>query len=566
MQVSDKFAFEIYTIVMAHWIATMAVFSLIAIIWIKAKSSTLKNCFLSVAGLIVLWTIAKILKTVSPNVTLRWIFVVVQYFGVQYLGVAFVFFAWCYKTGKLPAKTIQMLLLTPPTVGFLVVATNPYHMLFYRTFDFYKDKFGPLFIPFQLIQYLYLISGIAILMVSYRREPKKDNLGRFFGLLSLLVMSMNIYYIAFKFDLVRWYFKFPVFDITPLLMSAALIFFLMAAYNRKFLDISPISISMALSSTTRGLLFVYPDQSVYDENLAFKRNFPQCTGSKTLTELLKHMPVKDPSVRPEILEHIMGNDCDDAFTVTMDSGKQFKVQSKIMNHQIRMVHISDVTQIEMLKQQVNTQNLELIKNQSEIEKIYSVTKNMSILKQKRTIAQDVHDILGHSLTVVIGSLELLALDAKKMEVKPKLTAICEMIMNSVTDLKNALSESNELKEEPSLLQLIEGLSNDRIFMDFSYQGKPLELSKKQTEAFYRLSQEAMTNAIRHGKAKTIHLVLRYTLSKVEMFIVDDGIGCKQIEMNYGLKGILERFKHLNGTVRYTSDGESGFNLYASLPL
>lgn len=566
MPVSDKLAYEIYTIVLAHWIAIMAVFSSIAFIWIKAKPSALKTCFLSVAGLIALWLIAKIFKTVSPNLALRWFFVVVQYFGVQYFGVAFIFFAWCYNTGKLPNRLNRILLLIPPTLGFISVATNPLHMLFYSMFDFYKDKFGPLFLPLQAIQYLYLIIGVMILMVSYRKEPKKDRLGRFFAMLSLLVMGMNGYYIAFKFDIVDWYFNFPVFDITPLVMSAALIFFLIAAYNRKFLDLSPISISQTLSSTTRGLLFVYPDETVYDENLAFKRNFPQCKNTRSLSELISKMPVNDVSIRQEMIDQIMNGNPYDALIVTMESGKQYKIQSKVLNRQVRMVHISDVTNIEVLRHQIDSQNTELIENRKQLEKIYTVTKNMSILKQKRAIAQDVHDILGHSLTVVIGSLELVALDAKKMDVKPKLTSICEMIMNSVADLKNALSESSVLKDEPSLIQLIDGLSNDNIFLDFSYQGNPVELSTKQTEAFYRLCQEAITNAIRHGKAKNIHIVLRYSVKKIDMFIVDDGAGCKEIVSSYGLTGIIDRFSQLNGTARYHSDGESGFNLYASLPL
>jgi signal transduction histidine kinase len=565
MEISDKLAYEMYTIVLANWIATLVIFSSIALVWIKGKKSSLKTSYLVMVSLVALWLVAKILKTVSPTIELRWFFVVVQYIGVQYLGYAFVLFAWSYRANQLPSIPIRMLLALPPTLGFLTVLTNPYHMQFYSSFTFYRDRFGPLFLPIQTFQYIYLIAGLIILIVSYKKEQKKVVLGRIFAGLSLLAMSVNIYYIAFKLDLLPWVFNFPVFDLTPIALTGAIVLFLATAYTRRFLDISPISIRIALSSHMKGLLFVYTDESIYEENSAFKQNFPECAQAKDLKSLLILMPLKNEQDRKDLYSLIKSTSSSASLQLTMTTKIRYDVSCVSLNSHLKMVRFRDITKLDALNNQLHDKNKELLTIKSHLESLKQKTKDIALLKQHRQIAQNIHDVLGHSLTVVIGSLELVALDAKKIDTRTRLSSIIEILMNSATDMKNALHFDRSLTDTSSLIERIEQLANEAIILDFTYQGLPHELTEAQNDALYKLCLEAMTNAIRHGKATQIHVILKYESEYVDIYCLDNGKGCSTIAINHGLNGILSRIEKLNGLVKFGSDGEKGFNIYASIP-
>ena len=134
MEVSEKLAYDISVITGSHLIAFVVLAALTAFIWFKAKKSILLNSYLALVAMIMIWLLAKIFKTVSPNETLRWFFIVLQYFGVQYLGYCLIIFAYVYVTAKAVPRTMLLVLSIFPTLSFLVVATNPWHMQFYSYF------------------------------------------------------------------------------------------------------------------------------------------------------------------------------------------------------------------------------------------------------------------------------------------------------------------------------------------------------------------------------------------------------------------------------------------------
>jgi TPP-dependent pyruvate/acetoin dehydrogenase alpha subunit len=85
----------------------------------------------------------------------------------------------------------------------------------------------------------------------------------------------------------------------------------------------------------------------------------------------------------------------------------------------------------------------------------------------------------------------------------KIVQIEEMLISSLGDLKNALSGKGLRWGETTLTKAFRHLKNENIHVDIQTHGTAYELNGAQTEAVYRLCQEAVTNAIRHGQAKTI---------------------------------------------------------------
>ena len=83
-------------------------------------------------------------------------------------------------------------------------------------------------------------------------------------------------------------------------------------------------------------------------------------------------------------------------------------------------------------------------------------------------------------------------------------------------------------------------------------------------AIYRIVQESLTNAIRHGKAKNIDVSIKKNYGSINLLICDDGIGCENIKAGFGLRHIRERVNMLKGQVNFSS--EEGFKVEAMIPI
>lgn len=201
MPISDKLALEIYTIELFHIIAVLFTLAFTYYLYLKTKKTVLFFSYTVVVSMLLIWMISKIFKTIAPNINLRWFFIVIQYFGVQFTGVSIIVFAFLITKGKLLNKKTILLLCIPPCVGFLIVVTNPYHKLFYSYFDFYKDSFGILFYPIAIITYLYLLIGVILLANRFTYQPQFKNkivIARIFAVIILVPLTANIYYLLVK--------------------------------------------------------------------------------------------------------------------------------------------------------------------------------------------------------------------------------------------------------------------------------------------------------------------------------------------------------------------------------
>ena len=104
-------------------------------------------------------------------------------------------------------------------------------------------------------------------------------------------------------------------------------------------------------------------------------------------------------------------------------------------------------------------------------------------------------------------------------------------------------------------------------LNVDWDGNELLLSDilgTEEDTIYRIVQEGITNAIRHGHASRIFI----NFKKVDIWLVirirDNGIGCKDIHKGFGLTHMKERVDMLHGTVTYSSN--NGFQVVAKLPI
>jgi signal transduction histidine kinase len=79
------------------------------------------------------------------------------------------------------------------------------------------------------------------------------------------------------------------------------------------------------------------------------------------------------------------------------------------------------------------------------------------------------------------------------------------------------------------------------------------------DTFYRIGQEAIANAVRHGHPRTIHMHLAYGRPSVKLTIRDDGIGFSQCgdAPGFGIRGMKRRASSINANFRIRSSPGRG---------
>ena len=98
----------------------------------------------------------------------------------------------------------------------------------------------------------------------------------------------------------------------------------------------------------------------------------------------------------------------------------------------------------------------------------------------------------------------------------------------------------------------------------------LSLASDEEDSLYRVVQEGLTNAVRHGKADRIEIRVVRAGSEVTVSVRDNGTGCDKLEEGFGLRHMRERLEMLGGTLSYgnleqdAQDGYTGFFITVKL--
>lgn len=197
---------------------------------------------------------------------------------------------------------------------------------------------------------------------------------------------------------------------------------------------------------------------------------------------------------------------------------------------------------------------------------------MGETRERNRLAREIHDTLGHILTGISVGVEA----AKVLvEVSPEaaldqLDTIGNMASRGLNDVRRSVRKLKpDVLEDQALdvaiHQMVEDMAkgtNTKIY--FVSYGKNLHYEADEEEAIYRMVQEGITNAIRHGKATEIWIRLTLKEDVLTLILSDNGIGCSNVEEGFGLKHIRERVELLNGEIQFESLG--GFNIIAKIPL
>lgn len=183
--------------------------------------------------------------------------------------------------------------------------------------------------------------------------------------------------------------------------------------------------------------------------------------------------------------------------------------------------------------------------------------------ERLRISRDLHDLIGHQLTVLTLELEAAKHRSTAGEnVEPhieKADGVARTLLSSVRETVGGLRHGDtELRE--TLQRVVQDLTEPRVALEVD---DGLELDEERTVLLVRTAQEIITNTIRHARAEELWIEVRGVPSGVLLRSRDDGWGAREVVLGNGLRGIRERFEALGGSAAF--DSSNGFAVTARMP-
>jgi two-component system sensor histidine kinase DesK len=183
--------------------------------------------------------------------------------------------------------------------------------------------------------------------------------------------------------------------------------------------------------------------------------------------------------------------------------------------------------------------------------------------ERERIARDLHDILGHTLSVIALKAELAnrLLEQSPQRAKTEIADVERIARNALAEVRDAISgyRSGDLLAELDRAQST--LETAGIVVERHCESLDMPVAQERVLAL--VLREAVTNIVRHAQAKHCHMTLRKTARDYRFEVRDDGRGGPH-EEGFGMLGIRERVAAIGGHASWSAG--PGTALTVAVPL
>ena len=209
--------------------------------------------------------------------------------------------------------------------------------------------------------------------------------------------------------------------------------------------------------------------------------------------------------------------------------------------------------------------------QKSMEATTEALTEMTIYAERNRIAQEIHDIVGHTLTSTI-----LQIEAGKRLVSKNVESALSRLQEAQNSVRHSLNEIRNsvhmLKEDKyydlqevmwALIEETERNTGVKVEANIDHVQSIPHITKK---LLYHALQESITNGIKHGKSTYFRFTLQHLGNSIYFEMIDNGQGCDELQLGFGLKVMEERVQQLKGTLTLHSKLHEGYKLSIHLPL
>jgi two-component system, NarL family, sensor histidine kinase DesK len=197
---------------------------------------------------------------------------------------------------------------------------------------------------------------------------------------------------------------------------------------------------------------------------------------------------------------------------------------------------------------------QLAQSRQEVERVAKIA-------ERERIARDLHDLLGHTLSVIVLKSELASKLAERDPARAtkEIREIERIARESLQEVRSAVRGYRSTGLEGELASV--ALACEAAQIKCETYIAPLELEWAAEQTFSFVLREAVTNAIRHAKARTLWISLERAGDWARLSIWDDGSG--RITVGNGVRGMRERLESVGGRLEINADHKG---VTALLPL
>lgn len=208
-------------------------------------------------------------------------------------------------------------------------------------------------------------------------------------------------------------------------------------------------------------------------------------------------------------------------------------------------------------------------------------RHAAALEERSRIARELHDTLEQGLTGL--SLQMKAietdLDQAPDRVRSRLSSARQMLRQSRALARNAIRELRTEVVQGRHEGLVDGLK--RVANSWNHSGalsatvhltgRVRKLPREVEHQLLGIGTEAMTNAVKHGRAETVEVELAFQRHALVLRVKDNGVGfdpAQQLEKSsgcFGLIGMRERAREIGAAIQFNSSPQQGTEVLVAVP-
>lgn len=199
-----------------------------------------------------------------------------------------------------------------------------------------------------------------------------------------------------------------------------------------------------------------------------------------------------------------------------------------------------------------------------LSKAHEEIENLAKVAERERIARDLHDVLGHTLSVITLKSELAGklIDRDPERAGKEIREVENISRQALSDVRDAIRGYRSKGLVAELAQAKATLETAGVVVQCD-AATTLQLPAMQESVLSLAVREGVTNVVRHANARNCRLRIEQQHGMCRLEIADDGRGFVTVEGN-GLRGMRERVEMLGGTMDRRN--RSGTTLTITLPL
>jgi two-component system sensor histidine kinase DesK len=196
---------------------------------------------------------------------------------------------------------------------------------------------------------------------------------------------------------------------------------------------------------------------------------------------------------------------------------------------------------------------------------------LAVAEERQRFARDLHDLLGHSLSVIALKAELAGrlLPDRPEEAGREVAGVEAVARAALEEVREAVSGYRDLTLEGELAGARMALTAAGIETTVAREAEAIERPVETVLAW--AVREAATNVIRHSRASHCTFRLRAAAEAIELEVRDDGVGdalgagSLRGGPGHGLAGLAERVRTVGGALEAGAAGDGGYRLRLRIP-